>query len=369
MMHINEIDTPALLIDKDIMMKNLHDMQAYASEQQVLLRPHTKTHKMPKLAGVQEKLGATGVTVAKVSEAETMAKYGLTDIFIANEIVGETKLERIKQLAETIDISFGIDCVEHIQEIERVFNGAPKKAQVLIEIEVGEGRSGIIEDADFRTLIKALQESKHIHFKGVFSHDGHTYKADDHQECRRLYEEAANRTIAFAETANNMGLTAEVVSIGSTPPFMLQFPVPKGVTEMRPGTYIFMDVSQGNLIGTLDRCAVSILTSIISKPTQERVITDVGAKGITAQKRSTGLTKTEGLGHIIEHGGVTVSDVFDEHAIIYDAAFRENVAIGEKVRIIPNHICPVVNLHEQAYVYSENEVIEEIPVACRGKLQ
>ncbi|MEN1968022.1 D-TA family PLP-dependent enzyme [Lentibacillus sp. N15] len=368
-MKVNDIDTPALLIDKGKMMKNLQDMQAYANEQQVALRPHTKTHKMPNLARMQEELGATGITVAKIGEAEVMEEYGLTDIFIANEIVGETKLNRIKKLAETINISFAIDCVEHIQEIERVFQDAPKKAQVLIEIEVGEGRSGVIERDDFKMVMIALKEARFIQFKGIFSHDGHTYKANDHHECRQLFEEAVNRTLSFAEIAEEMGMKAEVISIGSTPPFMLQLPIPKGVTEIRPGTYVFMDASQGNVIGSLERCAATILTSVISKPTWERVITDVGAKGITSQTRSTGLTKTKGLGHIMEYGGVTISDVFDEHAIIYDARFRGQVTIGEKVRIIPNHICPVVNLHEKAYLISGDEVTEEIPVSCRGKSQ
>ena len=119
-----ELETPALLIDREIMVDNLNFMQNYANENSVHLRPHTKTHKIPRIAKLQEELGAKGITVAKVGEAEVMAKHGLTDIFIANQIVGKSKIERIRKLAETIKISFGIDDLYHVNEIEAVFEGA-----------------------------------------------------------------------------------------------------------------------------------------------------------------------------------------------------------------------------------------------------
>ncbi|WP_066307095.1 D-TA family PLP-dependent enzyme [Bacillus sp. FJAT-29814] len=364
-----ELDTPALLIDRKIMMDNLSFMQNYANENKVKLRPHTKTHKMPKLARLQEELGAVGITVAKVGEAEVMAKNGLRDIFIANEIVGKPKIERIRKLSETIDISFGIDNTYQVREIEEVFNGAEKKAQVLIEIEVGEERSGIIEESDFRTLLEVVKGCENVEFRGVFSHDGHSYKAENIDECKALFIESVKRTLDFAKIAEEMELKPKVVSIGSTPPFMLNFEIPEGITEIRPGTYILMDSSQANVIGTYDRCAASVLTTIISKPTKERVITDVGAKGITAQSRSKGHTTTKGFGRIKEFEDVYIHGVFDEHAIIYNEDFSNQINVGDKVQIIPNHICPVCNLHEKAYLISEGEVVEELPVDCKGKLQ
>ena len=364
-----ELDTPTIVIDREIMMDNLRSMQNYANDHQVHLRPHTKTHKMPKLARLQEELGAAGITVAKVGEAEVMAKNGLKDIFIANEIVGKSKIQRIRKLAETIDISFGIDNIFQVNEIEEVFEGAEKKAQVLVEIEVGEQRSGIIEEDGFRTLLKKVKVCKHVEFRGIFSHDGHSYKAANIEECKELYSESVNRTLHFAKIAEEMELKPKVVSIGSTPPFMFKFEIPNGITEIRPGTYIFMDSSQANAIGTYERCAAAVLTTIISKPTDERVITDVGAKGITAQTRSVGLTATKGLGRVKGFEDVYVHAVFDEHAIIYDKGFRNQVNIGDKVQIIPNHICPVCNLYEKAYLISKGEVVEEIDIEGRGKLQ
>lgn len=368
-MNYKELDTPALLIDREIMMDNLRFMQDYADRRGVALRPHTKTHKMPYLARIQEELGAKGITVAKVGEAEVMAAAGLKDIFIANEIVGEQKLRRIIELAKTVDISFGLDSVEQAEMIEATFEGAEKKAQVLIEIEVGEERSGVIEKDCYLELLRYLKKCRNIYLKGIFSHDGNSYAAADVPACLEIHLTAQRRTLEFARWAKEEGFDLETVSIGSTPSMMHDFPILEGVTEIRPGTYIFMDASQANAYGSLKRNAATILTTVISRPTSERVITDVGAKGITAQTRNKGFCATKGLGLIKGWEDVEIFDVYDEHAIIYHKEFRDAVRVGDKVEIIPNHICPVVNLHESAYLVSEGEVVEIIPVECRGKLK
>src|SRR5690625_2413652 len=182
-MNYKDIDTPALLIDEDVLNKNIKYMSSYAEKQNVKLRPHTKTHKMPHLAQKQIAHGAEGITVAKVGEAEIMAVYGIDNIFIVNQIVGKQKLERTKQLTEQVEISLGVDSMHHIEEIDAVFAGASKKAQILIEIEVGEERSGIIEQGDYKLLLNTIRASKNIELKGIFSHDGHTYKAVDKDDC------------------------------------------------------------------------------------------------------------------------------------------------------------------------------------------
>lgn len=368
-MKVKELDTPCLLINREVMMDNIKYMQGYANKYNVKLRPHTKTHKMPYLARLQESEGATGIAVAKVSEAEVMASEGLNDIFIANEIVSKKKIEKIKNLSEKIDISFGIDSTEAAKVVEEVFEGSLKKAQVLIEIEVGENRSGIIEERDFISLVNHIKACKNINLKGIFSHDGHSYKAKDIKDCERIYNEAQLRTLHFVDIAKGLNIELETVSIGSTPSLMFDFGVMNGITELRVGTYILMDVSQGNAIGSYERCAATVLSTIISKPTSERVITDVGAKGLTMQTRSKGICKTTGIGYIKGSKGVYIDELFDEHAIIYNKEFRESINIGDTIEIIPNHICPVCNLYDSAYLISGDDVIDEIPILCRGKLQ
>lgn len=364
------LDTPALLIDREIMMDNLRFMQDYANREGVALRPHTKTHKNPAIAKLQARLGAKGITVAKVGEAEVMAENGLTDIFIANEIVGEKKLLRIRDLCRKgINLSFAVDTPCQVEAIEAVFAGEPAPAQVLIEIEVGEERSGIIHEDAFLALLDTIKACPHVEFLGVFSHEGHCYNADTPEDCREKFITSQERTLSFARLARDRGMEPRRVSIGSTPSLMFGFPILPGVTEIRPGTYVLMDASQGHAIGTLSRCAATVLTTVISRPTPERVITDVGAKGLTAQTRTKGICATPGLGTVKGFDGVHVFDVYDEHAIIYNRAFREAVRVGDRVEIIPVHICPVCNLYETAYLVSGGEVVEELPILCRGKLQ
>lgn len=367
-MLIKDIDTPSLLIDQDIMMKNLEDMQKKANKYNVNLRPHTKTHKMPKLAKLQVEMGSIGIAVAKTDEAVVMAENGLNDIFIANEIVGIDKLKKIKELSEKIKISFGVDSIEQIDIVDKIFD-SKNPAQVLIEIEIGENRSGVIEKKDFVDLLNHIKSKDSINLKGIFSHDGHSYKAKDIDDLKRIYEEGQKRTLEFKDIAEDLGFKLEIISIGSTPPFMFDFGVLEGITEIRIGTYIFMDVGQGNAIGTYDKCAATVLAGVISKPTDERVILDVGAKGLTMQKRGQGICKTEGLGYIKNFEDVYIDSVFDEHAIIYNKDFRDKVSIGDKVEIIPNHICPVCNLYDKAYLISGDKVVEELDILARGKLK
>lgn len=365
-----ELDTPALIIDKERMLKNIEFMQAYADRNNCTLRPHTKTHKTPVLAKLQEAMGAKGIAVAKIGEAEVMAENGLNDIFIANEVIGKQKFERIAAIAKKgVAISFGVDTPIQVIQANEVFQEADLKVSVLIEIEVGENRSGIIEEGDFYELLKTIKEASNIEFKGLFSHDGNTYKAKDLAECIELSHYAQEHTLYFAKLAEEFGLPCKTISYGSTPTFMNEVPILPGITELRPGTYIFMDCGQGGAIGTLDKCAATILASVISRPTSERTILDVGAKGLTKEDRDGGICQTYGKGTIYEYPETHIDANYDEHAIIIDKKFHDSVVVGDKVRIIPNHICPVCNLYEKAYLVENDEVVEELDVACRLKLQ
>ena len=369
-MKYTELDTPSLLIERRILESNLRFMQDYANAQGVVLRPHTKTHKMPAIAKMQMELGAAGIAVAKVGEAEVMAAHGLRDILIANEIVGEAKLRRIRALSDDgVHIVFGVDCPEQVEAAQRVFAGAARPALVSIEIEVGENRSGIIEEKDFFTLLECIASCPDVRLHGLFSHDGNSYSAEDIEACHAIATGAMERTVHFARLAEERDMKPAVVSFGSTPSLMLGFDIVPGITELRPGTYVLMDASQANVIGTLDRCAATVLATVMSRPTEERVILDVGAKGITMQERTKGICATPGKGSILGWPGVHIQAAYDEHAIIYSREFREGTRIGDKVRIIPVHICPVCNLYDTAYLVDGEDVVEELAVTCRGKLQ
>lgn len=362
------IDTPALLIDYDIVMKNLHFMQAKADQYKVKLRPHTKTHKMPEMAKLQVELGACGITVAKVGEAEVMALNGIKNIFIANEIVGISKLERIRTLNRQIDIRIGVDNEYQVNQLAEVFKDEEKEMEVLIELEVGEDRSGVITDEQLINLAKYITQTPKVQLKGIFSHEGHTYKAKDIDECIRLARESQIRTLRAANMLRQLGIEIDTISIGATPSLM-QAEILEGITEIRPGTYIFMDAGQGGALGDFTRCAATVLTTVISKPTQERVVLDAGAKSLTSQNRSGGICSTHGYGLVKDSSDIRLSGLFDEHGLIYDKNFNEYIKVGDKIEVIPNHICPACNLYESAYLVAKGEIKREIPILCRGKIQ
>lgn len=368
-MKIWDLDTPALIIDREILMKNLDRMQSYADAENVRLRPHTKTHKMPQVAKLQLEKGAVGIAVAKVGEAEVMNEYGIQNIFIANEIVGEKKLKRIAALSQKCEISFGIDSVYQINEAEKVFGEEGQTANVLIEVEVGEQRCGVNSDEECQELLDRLKMCKHVDLIGFFGHDGNTYNAADIRECEEISRGAQKRLSHYASAAKEQGFDIQVVSYGSTPPLVSQVAIEPGITEIRPGTYALMDVSQGFAQNTLDMCAGTILTTVISKPTAERVIFDVGAKGITMQERTEGICNSRGKGIIKKYPDVSIQRVFDEHAIVRNTKFHDAVQVGEKFEVIPVHICPVCNLYDKAFLVSGEDVVDILDVACRGKLQ
>jgi D-serine deaminase-like pyridoxal phosphate-dependent protein len=368
-MEFFELDTPSLLIDEKILMQNIKFMQDYAINNHVALRPHTKTHKMPYIANLQIEAGAKGIAVAKTGEAEVMAESGISDIFIANEIVGPKKLQRISKLSKSIQISFGVDSIYQINEAEKIFSADDSIANILIEIEVGENRSGIIEENDFIQLLETINKCSHVNFKGLFSHDGNTYGSKDIEMCMSLSIGAQKRTLDFVRIAKEKGMHCDIVSYGSTPPFINNGPILEGITEIRPGTYALMDASQSNSIGTIENCAATVLATVISKPTSERVILDVGAKGLTMQERNVGICATQGKGTIVEFPKTYINKVFDEHAIINDSNLRSKVNIGDKLRIIPVHICPVCNLYNEAWLVKNDKVIKKIDISGKGKLQ
>lgn len=363
-----QIDTPAVLIDYDIMMENLRSMQDKANQYHVNLRPHIKTHRMPELAKLQMNEGAYGITVAKVGEAEVMAEHGLSNIFIANEIVGVSKLERIRALNRKITIRLGVDSKYHIDQLEEVFKDEEKGIEVLIEFEVGENRSGVITDEQLVNLAKYIKTKKKVFLKGIFSHEGHSYKAKSAEDCVKVSTISQERTLRAANLIRDLGIEIDTVSIGATPS-LLHTGIIQGITEIRPGTYIFMDAGQGSGINDYSKCAATVLTTVISKPTEERVVLDAGAKALTSQNRSEGICATSGYGLVKNTNNIRLSGVFDEHGLIYDKYFRNFIQIGDKIEVIPNHICPTCNLYDKAYLVSKGQVLKEIPILCRGKSQ
>lgn len=365
-MHYTSLDTPSLLIDQTRLLNNIRSMQAYADRQHVRLRPHTKTHKMPYIARLQLANGAHGIAVAKVQEALVMAEHGIEDIFIANQVIGEQKLAHIA--GSEAHICFGLDSVTGIRQAQAVFSAAGRIASVLIEIEVGEKRAGVNHEQDMLVLLEELKHSPNVRLIGVYGHDGNTYGAPDREACLAIALDAQHKILHYAALARSHGFSIEHVSYGSTPPFLLEAPILTGITEIRPGTYALMDASQAAVLGDLSHCAATVLCTVMSLPTADRVVLDVGAKGLTMQERTRGITAVQGKGLVYDQSEVFIQNMYDEHALIENKAFRDRVQVGDRIRIIPVHICPVCNLYEQAYLLEGDRVVEILQVAARAKM-
>lgn len=366
MYNYNKIATPALLVDKEILDKNILSAQKIADSNGVMLRPHVKTHKSAFIAKMQIESGACGIAVAKVAEAEIMAEHGIKDIFIANEPVGADKIQRIRKLADTgIKITFGIDCIEHAKMADSIFQSTSSFAEVLIEVEVGENRSGVVNEGDFIELLRYIKNCKKIKLMGLFSHDGNSYKAKTRQEAKQIGVKAQKKTLEFKNLMAKEGFSSQIVSIGSTTSIMLGCEILSGITEIRIGTYTYMDASQSKALGndSHSSCAATVLLSIMSKPTKERLVLDGGAKSLTMQKRDIGITSNAGYGKL-KHYDAYIMRMYDEHSILEDDTLNEQVRIGDKVEIIPNHICPVVNLFKKFYLVECGKVLAEYPVSC-----
>ncbi len=365
-----ELDTPALLVDLDRMEHNLRFMQEKATLAGVRLRPHVKTHRTPAIAKIQEAMGATGITVAKLGEAEVMASEGLDDIFIANEIVGPVKLERLKRLLKRVRrLAVGVDDPVHVEMLSRAMEGEPFSLDVLIDIETGDPRTGIHPGAPALELARRVAGASGLHLRGIYTHDGQSYDAETIEEVREINRQSQERMLETADLLRRSGIPVEEISIGSTPSLLVDG-IERGITEIRPGTYIFLDADQAQLIGTTAFCAQTVLATVISRPTPERVVLDAGTKSLTYYVQEKGVTRAIGHGRLKDHPEIFLDRMSDEHSS-FDIPPSSGLefSIGDKLEIIPNHACPTTNLHEFIHGIRNGKVEVTWPVLCQGKSQ
>lgn len=362
-----ELDTPTLIVDLNTMEENLFWGQEKANKSGVKLRPHIKTHRTPYLAKKQLSYGAKGITVAKTGEAEVMADEGIDDIFIANEVVGDIKLGRIFQLNKRISLAIGVDHLVQARQLSDTFTGSDKPINVLIDIDTGDSRTGVQPGQDTLILAKKIIELPGMKLKGIFTHDGHSYSAKNILEVKQISKKSQENMIETVNLLKKEGINIEEISIGSTPSFLVSEIIP-GITEIRPGTYIFMDVAQGNLLEDYTRCAITVLTTVTNKPALNRVVVDAGTKALTAYVRGAGVCQTHGYGIIKNRPEIYLESLSDEHGV-FTVSPENEYKIGDKLQIIPNHVCPVCNLYDYIYGVSDDMVISKWKVSARGKSQ
>ncbi|RWA62082.1 D-TA family PLP-dependent enzyme [Mesorhizobium sp.] len=348
---IDDLDTPAILIDAARAEANIRKAQAHADRHGLKLRPHIKTHKLPYWAKKQVAAGAVGITCQKIGEAEVMADAGLTDIFLPYNILGRTKLERLKALHGRVTLSVTADSKETLEGLAATFADAGHALQVLVECDTGMGRCGVQTAAEALALAKAVDSAKGLTFGGLM-----TYPAAGKQAEAETWLAGAKQALAAA------GLECQRISSGGTPD-MWRSGDDSVVTEYRPGTYIYLDryqVAKG--VGRLDDCALTVLATVVSHPTPTRAILDSGSKALSSD--TLGLAD---FGELLGMPGARVTGLSEEHGNVTlsgDAKLR----IGERVRVVPDHCCVVTNLFDQVHLIDGDKVLETLPVAARGRM-
>ncbi|MBI3683188.1 MAG: alanine racemase [Acidobacteria bacterium] len=363
-MRISELETPALIIDLDIMERNLRRVADYAHSHDLRLRPHTKTHKIPALARKQMDLGAAGVTVAKVSEAEVMLEAAPADLLIAYPIIGRRKLERLVEVAHKTRLTVGLDSGFAARQLSDAAREGQVEISVLAEADVGLGRVGVSPGEELIALGRHIARLPWLRLEGIMFYPGHIRSAEEEEE---KIEELSALVQQMTADWKRAGLPLNIVSGGSTPLLFHSHRV-AGLTEIRPGTYIFNDKNTWFGGGcSLEDCAAFLLTTVVSTSRPKQMIIDGGSKTFSSD-RLVGSSEVS-FGYVVDAPDAVFSKMNEEHGYIDLRNVREEFSVGGRVRIIPNHICVAMNLHEQVYGIRGEEVIETWRVAGRGKLQ
>jgi D-serine deaminase-like pyridoxal phosphate-dependent protein len=346
---IADLETPCVLIDLDRVEANLSRAQAHADANGYALRPHIKTHKLPRFAKRAVELGARGITVQKLGEAEVMAAAGLDDIFLPYNIIGEAKLSRLRALNEKITIAVTADSPDTVAGYARMFT-ADKPLTVLVECDTGTNRCGVQTPAQALALARQIGMAPGLRFGGLMTYP----PAKKPDQAEAWLREAM-------DLLTQAGIAVPKVTSGNTPDMWRS--AQSVVTERRPGTYIYYDrmqVAAG--VATFEDCALTVLATVVSRPTATRVVLDAGSKALSSD-----IGALEGYGQLMGTD-ITLKYLNEEHGVIEMATPSDTPRIGDRVRIVPNHVCVVSNLFDVVNLIEGETVVDTVPVAARGRV-
>lgn len=364
-MNYHELPTPALTIDLDILECNLQRMAGYCRQHGLGLRPHTKTHKAPEVGRMQIDHGAVGLTVAKVGEAEVMAAGDLDDILIAYPIWGEEKLRRIASLARERSVMLSLDNEATAEGLSRAASAAGATVGVLVEFDAGMRRCGVQPGPEALELARKIEKMPGLKFRGLMTFPGNIWGSEaDREKSAKQVAELVEQTL---EPFRKAGMAVEIVSGGSTPSAFLTHKIP-GVTEIRPGTYVYNDLNtyhQGAC--RLEDCAARVVATVVSTAVPGRAMIDAGSKTLSSDGLSSGPAK--GHGYVVEAPDAALIKLNEEHGHLDITNSTHKFHVGEVVTVIPNHVCTCVNMHDEVFLVRKGKVEGTWKVAARGKVR
>lgn len=359
---IDEIPTPALLLDLDVLENNLSRMSARAAALGVALRPHIKTHKCIEVAERQRALGVSGITASTLYEARVFADHGFEDLTWAFPVI-LSRLAEVRELASRITLRLVVDSAEAVAALE----GLGMPLHVWLKVDCGYHRAGVDPESPLALdLVRRIAGSKHLAFDGILTHSGHAYKGESREEIVRIAEQERRVMADFAARLREDGIAVPGVSVGSTPAMSVVESL-SGVTEARPGNYAFYDFMQVGLGScAVSDCAVTVLASVVShRPGEDRSVVDAGALALS---KDAGLGRIETLGEVFAdyRAGVLSEEarlvsLSQEHGILSAAR-----TVGSRVRILPNHSCLTAAQFDEYHAVRGDEVVDRFKV-WRGR--
>jgi len=359
---IDEIDTPALIVDLDAFEHNLHAMANFAKSAGVRLRPHAKTHKCPTVAQKQVAAGAVGQCCQKVGEAEALVRGGIRDVLVSNEVVGAQKLRRLAALATDATIGLCFDSAEQVDAASRAAREFGVELGGLVEIEVGMQRCGVQPGAPAVELAQRIADAPGLKFRGLQAYHGSAQHLPTLAERQRAIEGAASAVRSTIAELQRAGLACEFVSGAGTGTYRME-----GMSglwnELQAGSYLFMDTDYAR-IGDADgghytdfRHSLFVLATVMSVPANDVAVVDAGLKSYSGEK-----------GPPWVHGktGVTLVGMSDEHGKLKLEAGAERLRLGDKLTLIPGHCDPTINLHDEYVAVRKGRVEALWPITARG---
>jgi D-serine deaminase-like pyridoxal phosphate-dependent protein len=363
------LDTPLIAVDLDVLQRNIAEMSALAASYDVALRPHAKTHKSPHIARMQIEAGAVGLTCAKLGEAEVLVdQAGVTDMLIAYPIVGDIKVQRLLHLLDRARVTVAVDTHQAAAALAEAIAVNDRILDVYLEVNTGQDRAGARAGQEAVELAVTISRMPGLRLAGVITHEGHAGFSDP-DLIATVAENAGQALVDTAERIRMQGIEVAHVSVGSTPASWFTPRVP-GITEMRPGTYVFHDNNafRHGRIGP-DRCAARVVSTVVSRPAGhrkgDRAEIDAGSKALALDPSSS----HPGHGYIVGHPGAIIARLSEEHGVVTLSPDERGFEVGDQVEIIPNHICPAVNLTDELVIVRDGNVVDHWPVAARGKVR
>jgi D-serine deaminase-like pyridoxal phosphate-dependent protein len=353
-----EVDTPALVLDKAKLQRNIRKMADFAAGGPAKLRPHAKTHKCVEIAKLQLEAGAIGITCAKLGEAEALAEGGIPDILIANQIVGPLKIARLVELGKRCTVTVAVDDADNVAKLSAAAVAADAKLRVLVEVNVGMDRCGVEPGEPALALARQVDAAPGLVFAGLQAYAGHLQNVTPFEERAARARADMSKALTAKQHIEAAGLEVTDVSGCGTGTHTVTGRLP-WMTELQVGSYATMDAQYASVGGADYENALTVLVTVISRPRADKAIIDAGLKAVTPEFGDPTI--------LVE--GATWLDFSEEHGEVVVAGAAQDLRVGDKIELIPRHGCTTVNLYDKYHVVADGALVDVWKVAARGRCQ